>query len=282
MFRKRNKKSILVPPGSDSAIVEPMQISTLLLVDDDPALLRLMRAGLSGAQLRVEATASASDAREALKKQPYSALLTDALSGYETLIGDFRKRNPYAPIMVLTGGLSSEEEARAKELGANLVLYKPIGVAAVKANLMDLIGAAAADLKRPPQAVPDATLEEVKGLERRLIAASLKMDVIELKELLADSYVFAAGTAEQETKQQRLTSLTSGDLRYQSAEIRTMSASHYGQVCVVTTQLWIAGTRQGRDISGEYRSVRVYTRKPQRWQAVSGQLTRIWKLTEAG
>jgi DNA-binding response OmpR family regulator len=113
------------------------------VVDDDANLLEILSLSTITFPLRSLLLTDAEVAKAKILEQQFSALLTDALPGHETVISTFKTHNPHAPAVVLTGSLRPELEERALSAGADLVLYKPIGMAALKESLQNLITAAA-------------------------------------------------------------------------------------------------------------------------------------------
>lgn len=242
----------------------------ILLVDDDPVLLRVLQHSLTSPELSVVSSSSSVDAKDLINGQPFTALIADALPGHEELIRYFRERNPRAPAMLLTGGISPEQSEVARQAGAQLVLFKPIGVEVLKQNVLDLVVAA----HRSTTSLDDQQTKVVLELEEKLLAASLAGDIPTLENIFADGYLFAAYSRAPETKRGRLSLLQSGRLKYTAVEPKHMSASHYGNVCMVKAMVLINGEKDGEDISGMYNSIRVYCRRGQEWKAVAGQFTR--------
>ena len=254
--------------GPKCRTVGPVHI--ILFVDDDVEILGVLGDALSSPSLRVLRFSSASQALQAVETQPFSALLADAVPGVEELLSSFKERNPYSPMIVLTGGLPASDEDRLRQKGADLVLFKPLGIAAIRENVDGLISAAAQ--RTSAVSVFDVDLQAVVETEQRLIEAMIKGDLAALNELLADGYTFVAGDI-RETKAERMQSVRTGRLRFKEIEVIERSAKHYADVCVITSVLRVTGERGGRDISGDYNAVRIYSRKAGKWRAVGGQLT---------
>jgi CheY-like chemotaxis protein len=248
----------------------------VLLVDDDPVLVRVLQHCLSSSELSVISSPTAAEATELINKEGFTALIADALPGYEELIRYFRQRNPRAPAMILTGGISPEQDEAARQAGAELVLFKPNGVEALKQSVLDLVVAAHQSIK----SLNDRQSEVVLALERKLFAASLAGDLPTLESLFADEYLFASSSRGPETKRARLSLVESGRLKYTAVDVKRISASHYGNVCIVKAMVDIAGVRDEQDISSLYDSVRVYSRRGQEWKAVAGQFTRCMSYSE--
>lgn len=242
----------------------------ILIVDDDPALLETLSAALSSPAWNVVSCSTASEALLQVENQPYSAVLVDALEGYERVVTHFRKRNPEGPIVVLTGGIGAEQERRIQEMGADLILLKPVAFSVLQRHLQDLI--AVASQKAMAITVFDLELREVMEIERRLVGATVDGDLAVLDEYLSDEYVFAFGSL-KETKEDRMQAVRSGRLRYTKLEPLRVEGKHYADLCIVTGTIEVVGERDGKDISGIYRSLRIFGRKQGKWQALAGQLS---------
>jgi DNA-binding response OmpR family regulator len=241
----------------------------IAVVDDDTNLLEIFDAVLSSANWEIACLANAQVAEQRISQQQFSALLTDALPGYENVITTFKNRNPNAPAIVLTGSLLPELERRARAAGADLVLYKPIGLAALRENLQNMISAAAQasiSMDLNPE------IERALETEDRLVNAWRAGDVETLEELLGEEYQFA--TADRaESKHQRLQALRAGRLRYTAVHFSDRETKYYGDNCVVSSLIDIAGEREGKRFGGRYRSVRIFRKRGEQWRAVAGQLT---------
>jgi DNA-binding response OmpR family regulator len=249
-------------------VLKPISV---LVLDDDLKLLTTLSAALSSPPWNAASFSSSPEALPTLAKQPFSALLIDALPGYEIIVMEFRKRNPHSPIVVLTAGISSEDETRIRHAGADLVLLKPIGISVLQKHLHDLISLATQ--KAGAITVFDLELREVMEIERRLFRATINGELNVLEELLSEEYIFAADNF-KENKRQRLESVRTGSLRYEKIEALQVEARQYADLCIVTGTIDIVGKRETNDISGLYRSLRIYGRKVHRWKAVAGQITK--------
>ncbi|HZN95682.1 MAG TPA: sigma-54 dependent transcriptional regulator [Myxococcales bacterium] len=100
----------------------------ILLVDDDPALLTLLSAGLLARGHRVATAERAEAALARLGGARFDVVVTDLRmpdTDGLSLLGELRKRAPETPVVVLTGHGSSEEAVRAMRAGAAEYLRKP-------------------------------------------------------------------------------------------------------------------------------------------------------------
>jgi len=117
-------------PGARSAVGAPLA-GCVLLVDDEPSVLAVMRETLRSWGLAVEACASAEEAESVFARDPAQPdlLVTDhampRVTGIE-LAERLRARRPGLPWLLCTGYAESTTVARAKAGGASAVLRKPI------------------------------------------------------------------------------------------------------------------------------------------------------------
>jgi ketosteroid isomerase-like protein len=96
-------------------------------------------------------------------------------------------------------------------------------------------------------------------------------------EILAPEYVFisAAGGAGV-TSGSMLRAYAAGALHYEEYHADSVRVRVFGDAAVVTGLIVRRGRSQsGGDVSGRFRSTRVYVRRGGRWQLVSAQETRV-------
>jgi two-component system response regulator GlrR len=113
----------------------------ILLVDDEPGLLRIFHTALKIYGYEVAGCTSAAEALERLGQETFDLVLSDVnmpkCGGLE-LLQMIRKLHPMLPVIVMTGRPSPEVERKALEHGAQGFLVKPI----MPANLRAAIEAA--------------------------------------------------------------------------------------------------------------------------------------------
>ena len=101
----------------------------LLLVDDDPSLLRLMTLRLEGEGYQVTSADCAETALVLLAKQPVDVVLSDlrmpGLDGM-ALFDEIAKRNPGLPVVLMTAHGSIPEAVAATQRGVFGFLTKPL------------------------------------------------------------------------------------------------------------------------------------------------------------
>jgi DNA-binding NtrC family response regulator len=107
----------------------------VLLVDDEPAILRMFRTALAAAGFEIEEARDGHAALERLAKGTFDVIVSDVnmpgCGGLE-LLQNVHERYPDTPMILMTGKPSHEASKRAAELGAVRYLVKPVFPAALK------------------------------------------------------------------------------------------------------------------------------------------------------
>jgi len=101
----------------------------ILLVDDDPAILRAYGSTLARQGAKVETAASGADAAELLKVASFDVIVSDIsmprMNGIEFL-KTVRARDLDVPVILVTGAPGVESAMRAVEYGASRYMAKPV------------------------------------------------------------------------------------------------------------------------------------------------------------
>lgn len=110
---------------------------SILIVDDDPALVEILTLFLRSENYEIFSADDAATALDLIRKQQLAALITDSLSGLRGLqvVQEFRKVNPQGTIIFFTGLTFADTAEQAVAAGANMVLFKPIGLDEVASAL---------------------------------------------------------------------------------------------------------------------------------------------------
>lgn len=114
-----------------------MKNARLLVVDDEPQILRALRPGLEASGCEVESVGDAREALRAVAARPFDVLIIDLglpdMDGKD-LIAKVREFND-TPILVLSARHAEEEKVAALDLGANDFVNKPFGISELMARL---------------------------------------------------------------------------------------------------------------------------------------------------
>jgi two-component system KDP operon response regulator KdpE len=147
----------------------------ILVVDDEPQILRALRTSLQGAGYEVDVAATAAEALAAAAMRPPSAVILDLVlpdrSGTE-VCRELRSWTD-VPILVLSAVGDEQEKVAALDAGADDYVTKPFGIEELLARLRAAL--------RRVEAVTDPLVQLgdlVVDLERRLV--TLKGDPVSL------------------------------------------------------------------------------------------------------
>jgi two-component system KDP operon response regulator KdpE len=147
----------------------------ILVVDDEPQILRALRTSLQGAGYEVDVAATAAEALAAAAMRPPSAVILDLVlpdrSGTE-VCRELRSWTD-VPILVLSAVGDEQEKVAALDSGADDYVTKPFGIDELLARLRAAL--------RRVEAVTDPVVQLgdlVVDLERRLV--TLKGDPVSL------------------------------------------------------------------------------------------------------
>jgi two-component system, OmpR family, response regulator MtrA len=110
---------------------------TILIVDDDAALVEIMTVFLRSEDYEVFAVDSAPAAMSVIQEESLSGLIIDSSPGLRGLdvVKIFRKKNPLGAIIFFTGLAYDDTSETALEAGANAVLFKPVGLEKIASAL---------------------------------------------------------------------------------------------------------------------------------------------------
>lgn len=138
--------SLVLPTSQQTS---PSKAHRILIVDDVPEILLLLRKLVARMGYQVEIAASAAEALEVLRARPVDLLLTDwampGMNGGE-LIGSLKRdeRLAHIPTIVLTGHDTEVERSAARDAGCDRFLVKPIKRDELQSVIAELLSAAKA------------------------------------------------------------------------------------------------------------------------------------------
>jgi two-component system KDP operon response regulator KdpE len=107
---------------------QPPKVFSVLVVDDEPSLRKVIRASLAASGFAVEEAGTGKDAVAAIKQRPFDIVLLDVnmpgISGMEAC-RQIRALAPRAGIVMVTVRDAEEDKVRALEAGADDYVTKP-------------------------------------------------------------------------------------------------------------------------------------------------------------
>jgi ketosteroid isomerase-like protein len=122
---------------------------------------------------------------------------------------------------------------------------------------------------------------EIDHLEEVWRDAVLKGNIAAMDSLLADDYMAITASGTLQTKEQALASLGSGKTHFTVLDVYDRKVRFYGTTALVTSVAQVRATAPEGDLTGSYRSTRVYVRNAQGvWKIVSFEASRIREPSE--
>jgi len=125
----------------------------------------------------------------------------------------------------------------------------------------------------PPQR--STAEQEVRALQDQLINAYKQRDLTALERILADDYTFVESHGRVLRKADLVQNFGSGDRILTSYVIDDDHVSLYGDAAVMIYHYRTREKYRGEDQSGDFRMIRVFVRRNNRWQMVAAQETAI-------
>jgi DNA-binding response OmpR family regulator len=118
---------------------------SILIVDDDVTLIELLGIFLRSKGYDIVVADDASAALSIVQQKQLEALIADSLPGLDglTVVKAFRDRNPSGAIIFFTGLASEDTSELATAAGADVVLFKPVGLDVVHSTLRRLLAKSA-------------------------------------------------------------------------------------------------------------------------------------------
>ena len=116
---------------------------------------------------------------------------------------------------------------------------------------------------------------EVLKTDNARIEARAAGEVATLNRIYANDYVLITAEGVVRSKQDQISELKSGKLRFAPLKPMERTVRLFGDVALVTSRDPAGIVRNGQEIGGDLRMVRVYVQRSGRWQLVSAQATRV-------
>ena len=116
--------------------------ATILVVDDEPAIRRLLRTGLGSQGYAIREAADAADALAAIGDAVPDLVILDlglpGMGGIE-LLSHIRARSPDLPVLILSSRDDEAGKVEALDLGADDYVTKPFGMAELLARMRNAL-----------------------------------------------------------------------------------------------------------------------------------------------
>lgn len=112
--------------------------------------------------------------------------------------------------------------------------------------------------------------QELRQMNDDWIKALVRADAATLDRIMADDFLFAY-PMEGDDKAQFIGDVVSGDVKVEFLKSENVSVRIWGSTAVLTGRDSARWFYQGRDFSGHYKIIHVYSLRDDRWQLVSVQ-----------
>ncbi|HEX8170940.1 MAG TPA: response regulator [Thermoanaerobaculia bacterium] len=164
-------------------------MNRILIVDDDPGVVAAVAALLEAYDLSAEGVWDPDQAEELLASEFFPVVLADLRfrteeDGYR-LLESIRRISPRTRVASMTGHLTDEIEARVRELGARLVLRKPVDDGVLVRVLREM-------LEEVEQAAGDDDFETVyhntAGVLQAIARGRFRFDADDAEELIQEAW----------------------------------------------------------------------------------------------
>jgi ketosteroid isomerase-like protein len=117
--------------------------------------------------------------------------------------------------------------------------------------------------------------QQVTTLVNQGREAAVKGDAEFLERNLADDCININALGARMTKQEAIQARKAGKVKFQSIEPREQQVHVHGNTAIAEGTYSIKGTREGQDISGEYRTTQVWVKEGGNWKQVAFQSTPV-------
>lgn len=135
----------------------------VLVVDDDPVVGKSFKRVLSGKGYVVVTAEDGYDALQKLQSETYDAVFTDlrmpGMNGLE-VAERIKARQPWVPVVIVTGYGSKTSEERARAAGVSDFLHKPLSPEMIEDSAAKAMLWKAPEVAAAEQAAPAAAAEE--------------------------------------------------------------------------------------------------------------------------
>jgi uncharacterized protein (TIGR02246 family) len=150
---------------------------------------------------------------------------------------------------------------------ANLVLLALLAACLVTASLAFSQGAKSSE--------GDSVKQEVKALSDQAVQAYLKGNSSFFEKYYADDGLIIHSDGKLVSKAQELENFKSGNLKYDSIDVRETNIRVYGNVAVAEVMSSVKGTLGGKPVGGDFLSTRTWVKRYGNWKCVAYQATRV-------
>jgi len=115
---------------------------------------------------------------------------------------------------------------------------------------------------------------QIKALLDQSRQAALKGDSSYLEKNAAEDYTRVGPDGKRVSKSEWVSSIKSGDVKFESIETSDVNVRVYGNAAVATYAADVKGTSKGQDVGGHIQITRVFVKQGGKWQEEAFHSTR--------
>lgn len=138
-----------------------------------------------------------------------------------------------------------------------------------------LAGACLLQAAQPKDAYTARDEADVLQLEAQWVKALQTRDTATMERLLAPDYIGVDPSGAAMNKAQEIAMYRGGDLKFDSISTGEQKVKVYIGGVIVTGKSTVKGKFKDQDISGDYRFIDVFERRPSGWQVIYSQITKV-------
>src|SRR5258707_14747621 len=112
--------------------------------------------------------------------------------------------------------------------------------------------------------------QHLRQLNDEWVKAVVRGDAETLNRVMADDFIFTY-PLEGDDKAQFIADITSGDLKIEHITREQLSVRVFGSTAVLAARDSATWLYHGREMSGQYRVILIYSKREDRWQLCAGQ-----------
>ena len=121
----------------------------------------------------------------------------------------------------------------------------------------------------------DKIAQDVREVEKRRIQHMTGNDLTQLERVLSDDLIYTHSSGRVESKEQFLSALRSGEIKYEAMDHEDVEVKVYGDTAVLTGRSEVKLKSKGEDRSFPIRFTLVYAKQEGQWRMVAWQSTRL-------
>lgn len=136
---------------------------------------------------------------------------------------------------------------------------------------------AASEKKKKSAMSGGADEQAIRQIEDRWAAALVKADTATMDQFTTPDWMLTTATGQLLTRDEANADLKSGDIKFQSVQLRDLKIKIHGDTAVAFGLTTDKSTHKGKDIGGEYRFTDTFVKRDGTWKCVATHASKVMK-----